>query len=64
MKQIKEESARQGKTMSELMELALRGLFRRGRRSAELPPLPSFDGGGATVDVANRDSLYERMGEQ
>ena len=63
MKQLKQESARQGKPMSDLVEQALRGLFRANRRSAELPALPSFDSGGAVADVANRDSLYERMGE-
>ena len=62
MKQLKEEAARQRKTMSELVEMALRGLFQRHKRpSSELPPLPSFDSGGAHVDVANRESLYEVM---
>jgi len=61
MKQLKEEAARQRKTMSELVEMALRGLFQRHKRPSELPPLPSFDSGGAHVDVANRESLYEVM---
>ena len=61
MKQLKQEAARQRKTMSELVEMALRSLFQRNRRSPELPPLPSFDSGGAHVDVANRESLYEIM---
>ena len=26
-----------------------------------LPPLPTFRGGGALVDVADRDALYEVM---
>lgn len=61
MKQLKEAAARQGKTMSELVETALRGLLQQHKRSSELPPLPSFDSGGALVDVANRESLYEAM---
>ena len=61
MKQLKEEAARQGKTMSELVEVALRGLFQQHRPSSDLPPLPYFDSGGAHVDVANRESLYEVM---
>ncbi len=61
MKQLKEEAARQGKTMSELVEIGLRGLFQQHRLSFDLPPLPSFDSGGTHVDVANRESLYEVM---
>jgi hypothetical protein len=26
-----------------------------------LPPLPSFDGGGALVDIADREALYRAM---
>lgn len=58
---LKQESARQGRTMSELVEMALRLLFRTPRASAELPDLPSFDCGGAGVDVSNRSELYEVM---
>ena len=61
MKQLKEEAARRGKTMSELVETALRGLLRQHGPSSDLPPLPSFDSGGAHIDVSNRESLYEVM---
>ena len=61
MKQLKEEAARQGKTMSELVEMALRKLFQRRRRIPALPPLPSFDSGGSLVNLANRESLYDTM---
>jgi hypothetical protein len=61
MKQLKEEAARQQKTMSELVEMALRGLFRQHKQHPAPPPLPSFDSGGAHADVANRESLYEVM---
>jgi hypothetical protein len=61
MQRLKRESVRQGKTMSELVETALRSLLARRSARSALPPLPSFDSGGALVDLANRDSLYERM---
>lgn len=61
---LKEESARQGRTMSELVEAGLRILFRTPRAANTLPKLPSFDCGGARVDVADRDALYEFMGER
>jgi len=63
MQRLREEAARQGKTMSELVEAGL-------RRVLEVPeeeinqvrePLPQWRSGGAYVDVADRDTLYERM---
>lgn len=59
--QLKREAARQGRTMSEVVETALRMLFRSSRKREELPPLPVFQSGGALVDVANRDALYQAM---
>src|SRR5262245_41069972 len=47
------EAARQGRTMSELVETALRLLFRAQRTRSALPPLPTFNSGGALVDVAD-----------
>jgi len=47
--------------MSELVEAALRMLFQMRRQRPELPPLPSFTSGGAFVDVADRQALYEAM---
>ena len=47
--------------MSELVEIALRGLLQSRRRSADLAPLPTFDSGGALVDIADRDALYRAM---
>ena len=46
---------------SELVETALRLLFRSQKQRAELPPLPTFRSGGAFVDVADRDALYQAM---
>jgi hypothetical protein len=62
MARLKEEAARQGKTMSELVEAALRLLLsKRKDGPGRLPRLPSFDGGGAMVDVSDRDALYQAM---
>jgi hypothetical protein len=59
--QLKCEAARQGRTMSELVETALRNLFRSQKEPSELPPLPVFDGGSELVDIADRDALYRAM---
>lgn len=61
MAQLNREAARQGRTMSELVEMALRLLFRAQRTRETLPPLPTFQGGGTLVDVADRDALYQAM---
>lgn len=61
MKRLREEAARTGRTMSELVESALRQLLQTRPRTVELPPLPSFDSGGALVDVSDRESLYQAM---
>lgn len=61
MARLKRESARRGKTISELVESALRLFLRQRPTIAQLPPLPTFDGGGALVDVADRDELYRAM---
>jgi len=58
---LKREAARQGKTMSELVETALRLLLRAPRKRGELQPLPTFDGGASRVDIADRDALYGAM---
>lgn len=64
MKRLREEAARRGTTMSELVEAGIRRILaepadRPGK--SKLPPLPSWKSGGARVDVANRDALYEAM---
>ncbi len=61
MRQLKQEAARQGKTMSELVETALRALLTHRQPPADLPDLPAFDSGGALVNIANRDMLYDVM---
>src|SRR5438477_7838934 len=63
MARLRQEAARQRKTMSELVEAALRLLFHERKRSGKkkLRPLPTFDGGKPLVDIANRDALYRAM---
>lgn len=48
--------------MSELVETALRLLMHHSKRKRRgLPPLPKFHGGGALVDITDRDALYQAM---
>jgi hypothetical protein len=61
MAQLKREAARQKRTMSELVETALRGLFRSQRKRLDVPPLPTFHSGGTLVDIADRDALHQAM---
>jgi Ribbon-helix-helix protein, copG family len=58
---LRQEAARQGRTISELVEAALRSFLERGPKLPPLPPLPIFDSGGAYVDVADREALYQAM---
>ncbi|HJR77858.1 MAG TPA: ribbon-helix-helix protein, CopG family [Nitrospiraceae bacterium] len=62
MKRLKVEAARQGRTISELVETALRQMLEVSRsKPTKLPPLPSYKLGGALVDIADRDALYQAM---
>jgi ribbon-helix-helix CopG family protein len=61
MAELKREAARQGRTMSELVETALRLLLRPQRRRGSVPALPKFRSGGTHVDIADRDALYHAM---
>jgi len=61
MAQLKREAVRQRRTMSELVEAALRLLFQAQKTRRALPPLPSFKSGGHRVDIADRDALYQAM---
>lgn len=63
MNRLKREAARQGRTMSELVETALRLLFQRRQDAGTVPELPVFSMGVERVDVSNRDALYDAMDE-
>ena len=59
MRRLREEAARQGRTMSELVEAGPRRVLEQPPEHAdEQPsPLPVWHSGGAQVDVANREVL-------
>lgn len=61
MAQLKREATRQRRTMSELVETALRLMFRSGKKPRQLARLPTFRSGGAMVDIADRNALYQAM---
>lgn len=58
---LKLEAARRGCTMSELVESALRLLLTAKEGPRTMPPLPSFKSGGAKVEIADREALYEAL---
>lgn len=64
MARLRKEAARSGRTMSELVEMALRQLLSPRREAPPLPPLPSFRSGGALVDISNREALFSAMDEK
>ena len=61
MTRLRRESAQTGRTMSELVETALRRLLQARPEPVDLQPLPTFTSGGALVDIADREALYQAM---
>lgn len=62
MERLEQEAARRGCSISDLVEKALRTLLdASGMSSPSLPPLPTFNSGGALVDISDRDALYRAM---
>ncbi len=63
MIRLREEAAREGKTLSELVEAALRSMLsdRKGQGRNDLSPLPSFQGGRSLVDISDREALCQAM---
>jgi len=59
--ELKSEAARQGRTMSDMVETALRLMLRSQPRRGRIPALPTFRSGGTLVDIAERDALYHAM---
>lgn len=62
--ELKRQAAQQGRTMSELVEAALRLLLDRAQAAPELPPLPRLSSGGALIDISDRDQIYDVMGDR
>jgi hypothetical protein len=54
------DAARHRCTLSELIETALPKLSRPAKKRDQLAPPPTFRAGG-TVDIADRDALYQAM---
>ena len=61
MARLREEAARQGTTISAMVEAALRLLLNRKRQRGPSLALPVFDLGGSMVDIADREALYQAM---
>ena len=63
MARLRREAAKQGRTMSELVEAALRLLFQSAQQKPrkKLRPLPVRRSGGHLVDISDREALYEVM---
>lgn len=59
--ELKREAARQGRTMSDLVESALRVMLTGQRSRRALRPLPSAAMGPPRMDFAHRESLYDLM---
>ena len=68
MQRLREEAARRGTTMSALVEAGLRRVLddapAQDGELDDLPPLPSWNGGGFLVDIDNREELYRAMEEE
>jgi hypothetical protein len=61
MARVREEAARQGTTISAMVEAALRLLLNTKRQRGSSSALPVFDLGGSMVDIADREALYQTM---
>ena len=63
MARLRQEAARRGTSMSHLVEAALRLLLDARKEEEELEPLPTWDSGGALVEVSDREALDRVMHE-
>ena len=65
MERLRQEAAKRGTTMSALVEAGIRRILDNRdnsvKKGARKPRLPTWDSGGAKVDVSNRDALYDLM---
>ena len=68
MERIRDEAARRGTTVSALVEAGLRRILSDEPEPASLPdrlpPLPTWNGGEARVDVADREALVAVLGDE
>lgn len=63
MRALKQRAAREGRTMSELVEAALRSFLAERAKPRALPPLPVFSS-EILVNIDDRDELYRAMEEE
>lgn len=61
MQKAKAEALRQGCTLSEVVESALRMSLHKVEPIDDHCPLPSFNSGGQLVDIADRTELYKAI---
>lgn len=61
MAKVREEAARSGRTISEIVEAGLRLALAPSstRKAKKLPPLPAYTSGGMNVDITDREALYD-----
>jgi hypothetical protein len=59
MLNVKQEAVRQGRTMSEFIESALRLALQSPRKQAGLKPLPTFRGRPFLTNIADNDALQD-----
>lgn len=64
MRDLKERAARDGKTMSELVESALRTLLAERPEAKELPPMPTWNSGGLLVNIDSRAEWYDQLDDE
>ena len=68
LKELREEAARRGVTVSTLVEAGLRHVLVGDKpadgKPAALPPLPTWRSGGFRVDIDSREALYRAMEEE
>ena len=62
MRELKARAARERRTLSELVETALRRMLDERVEEKDLPPLPVMRA-RELVDVSDRDALYRAMEE-
>ena len=63
MRKLKARAAQEGRTMSDLVETALRRMLEEQPVEQDLPPLPVMKA-RELVDISDRDTLYRAMEER
>lgn len=63
MQRLREEAARRGRTMSELVEAGLRRVLEEPteEKPTSSESLPRWQSGGARVDIADREALHDLL---